>query len=175
MSKTQQKFKQRDVTRAIKGVVKAGITFEAVGAANAGLVHNPNAATLYMARGWAELFLLQFEPAKSDARQALRLNPRGLEKGVLHRLLGYAELGLGHFDASIDEPHLAIDAGDRSYQSYTGLAAADALVGKMEEAKSALTEARRLNPNLTVKWRIAHGANIPAVIDGLRKAGLPEE
>ena len=55
------------------------------------------------------------------------------------------------------------------------LAAAYALEGKMDEAKSALAEARRLNPNLTVKWFIAHSPNVPKAIEGLRKAGLPEE
>jgi hypothetical protein len=45
----------------------------------------------------------------------------------------------------------------------------------MEEAKAALAEARRLNPGLTVKWVIAHAPNTPALFEGLRKAGLPEE
>ena len=35
---------------------------------------------------------------------------------------------------------------------YGALAAAYALDGKMEEATSALAEARRLNPQLTLKW-----------------------
>ena len=45
----------------------------------------------------------------------------------------------------------------------------------MEEAKTALAEARRLNPKLTVKWMIEHIGDFQAVSDGLRKAGLPEE
>ena len=60
--------------------------------------------------------------------------------------LGDAELGLGNFDAAIDEYQKAIDAGWRAYQPYRALAAAYALHGKMEEAASALAEARRLNP-----------------------------
>ena len=45
----------------------------------------------------------------------------------------------------------------------------------MDEAKTALAEARRLNPKLTVKWLQSVGPSIPALYDGLRKAGLPEE
>jgi hypothetical protein len=45
----------------------------------------------------------------------------------------------------------------------------------MDEATDALAEARRINPKLTVKWMIEHSAGVPAVLDGLRKAGLPEE
>ena len=45
----------------------------------------------------------------------------------------------------------------------------------MEEARTALAEARRLNPKLTVKWMIDHNPSLPPLFDGLRKAGLPEE
>ena len=89
--------------------------------------------------------------------------------------LGDAELGLGHFDAAIDEYKKAIDAGWRAYQPYRGLAAAYALDGRMEEATSALAEASRLNPELSLKWQQTHSVNIPPLLEGLRKAGLPEE
>ena len=92
-----------------------------------------------------------------------------------HVTLGDAELGLGHFDAAIDEYHKAIDSGFSGFFAYSDLAAAYALAGKMDEAKTALAEARRLNPKLTVKWMIAHFPNVPALFEGVRKAGLPEE
>jgi hypothetical protein len=56
-----------------------------------------------------------------------------------------------------------------------GLSAASAQAGKIEEAKTALAEARRLNPKLTVKWLIDHSSSTSAGLDRLRKAGLPEE
>jgi hypothetical protein len=65
--------------------------------------------------------------------------------------------------------------GPRQFFQYTNLAAAYALAGKMDEAKGALADARRLNPAITVKWMQQHTPNLPAVFDGLRKAGLPEE
>jgi hypothetical protein len=78
-------------------------------------------------------------------------------------------------DAAIDAYRRAIEAGFRSHLPYMGLAAAYALHGKMDEAKSALAEARRLSPKLTVKWAIARYTNVPPLSVGLRKAGLPEE
>jgi hypothetical protein len=45
----------------------------------------------------------------------------------------------------------------------------------MDEAQAALAEARRLNPELTVKTMIEHAPHFPALFDGVRKAGLPEE
>ena len=45
----------------------------------------------------------------------------------------------------------------------------------MEEAKTAMMEARRLNPNHNLKQVIATWPNLPTLFEGLRKAGLPEE
>jgi hypothetical protein len=38
-----------------------------------------------------------------------------------------------------------------------------------------LAQARRLNPAIAVKWMKDHTPNLPAVFDGVPKAGLPEE
>ncbi len=148
---------------------------EALGAADAGLADNPNMAPVYASRGVAETSLGLFEQAKSDLRQAMRLSPRDPKTGVWYMQLGSPELEQGHYDAAIDELHKALDAGFRPYIPYANLAAAYALEGKMDEAKSALAEARHLNPNLTVKWVIAHSPNLPKAFEGMRKAGLPEE
>ena len=148
---------------------------EGLSAADAGLAINPDDPPLYRARGAAELVLGRYEPAISDVQHAMRLSPRDPRIGLWLVDLGNAELGLGHFDAAVDKYHKAIDAGWRAYQPYRGLAAAYALDGKMEEATPALAEARRLNPQLTLKWQQDHSVNIPPLFDGLRKAGLPEE
>ena len=123
----------------------------------------------------AEIALGRYEQAKTDVQQAIRLGPRDPRIGLWLDSLGDAELGLKNFDAAIDEYKKAIDAGWRAYQPYRGLAAAYALQGKLEQATSALAEARRLNPGLTLKWQQTHSQSIPPLIEGLRKAGLPEE
>ena len=148
---------------------------ESLRTAEAGLAINPNYAALYSIRSTAKSSLGKFEQAKSDAQQAMRLSPRDPFIGLFHVQMGDAELGLGHFDAAIDEYHKATDAGFRPFFAYSNLAAAYALEGKMDEAKAALAEAFRLNPKLTVKWMIAHTPNLPPVFEGLRKAGLLEE
>ena len=148
---------------------------EAVGVADAGLAVDPNLAPVYGARGVAETSLGRFEQAKSDLREAMRLSPRDPKIGLWRMQVGSAELEQGHYDEAIDELHEAIESGYRSYVPYANLTAAFALEGKMDEAKSALTEARRLNPSLTVKWAIAHSPNLPKAFEGMRKAGLPEE
>jgi tetratricopeptide (TPR) repeat protein len=147
---------------------------KALDAADAGLAINPNFGPLRITRGVAEVFLGRYEDAKSDMLQGMRLSPRDPLTGLFHFFFGNAELGLGHIDAAIDEYHKALDAG--SAAGNQGLAAAYALEGKMEEAKSALGEARRANPKLTVKWLVSLGTNTNGrMMEGLRKAGLPEE
>jgi tetratricopeptide (TPR) repeat protein len=125
---------------------------EAVRAADAGLAINPNYAPLYGPRSTANASLGRFEQAKSDAQLEIRLSPRDPLIGLSHIRLGDAELGLGHLDAAIDNYLNAVDSGFRPFFVYNDLAAAYALEGKMDEAKTALAEARRLNPKLTVKW-----------------------
>jgi adenylate cyclase len=148
---------------------------EALGVTDAGLAINSNFVGLFSPRIVAENSLGRFEQAKADARRAMQLSPRDHMIGTWHVELGDAEISLGHFDEAIDEYRKAIDSGTRTFFAHTNLAAAYAHVGKMEEAQAALVEARKLNPKLTVKWMIEHTPNLPAVFDGVRKAGLPEE
>jgi tetratricopeptide (TPR) repeat protein len=151
-----------------------GRSIEGLRAADEGLAINPSYAPLYNARAYAEINLGRFDQAKSDIAQAMRLSPRDPATGLWRTNLADAEMGLGHFDAAIDLIHKAIDAGYHASYPYKELAAAYALAGKMDDAKIALAEALRLSPNLTVKWA-ARTNPVPIVLEGLRKAGLPEE
>jgi adenylate cyclase len=119
--------------------------------------------------------LRQFEQAKSDVQQAMRLSPRDPALSQWHNFMADAELGLGNFDAAINECNKAIDGGYRVFYSYLNLAAARAFKGDTDEAKAALAEARRIHPKLSVKWLIEHKPVLQPAFDGLRKAGLPEE
>ena len=148
---------------------------KAIDAANAGLAINPNFGSLRAVRGIANLFDGRFEQAKADLLKSMRLSPRDPLSAFSTKYLGDAELGLGHFDAAIDDYRRAIDLGMPSMWPYASLAAAYALSGRMEDAKSALAEARRLEPKLTIKFVTQFGPPIPNLFDGLRKAGLADE
>ena len=86
-----------------------------------------------------------------------------------------AELGLGHYDGAIEEASKAIDAGYRIYFAYLNLAAAHAFKGEMDAAKTALAEARRLYPKLSIKWLTWRKPILQPAFEVLRKAGMPEE
>jgi adenylate cyclase len=148
---------------------------EGLRAAEAGLAVNPNDAALHASRGLAENYLGHFEQGISEVGQAMRLSPRDPNTGAWHDFAAEAELGLGHFDAAIEEANKAIDAGYRVFLASTMLTVAYALNGKLDEAKAALAEARRLNPKLTVKLMRERYPDFPWMAEGLRKAGLREE
>jgi adenylate cyclase len=148
---------------------------EGLRAADAGLSVNPNIANLHAARGLADNYLGRFEQGISEVGQAMRLSPRDPFIGNWHSFAAEAKLGLGHFDAAIEEANKAIDAGYRVFLSYSMLAVAYALNGNLEQAKTALAEARRLNPKLTVKLMQERYPDFPWMSEGLRKAGLQEE
>ena len=146
---------------------------EAVGTAEAGLAIDPNFARLYLARAMAEIPLGRFEDAISDVHKAMRLSPRDPEVGWWHNLLATAKFGVGNYQEAIDDEKKAIDGGFRYVWPYATLASAYAALGQVDDAKSAVAEARRLNPKLTVKWFAPFG--MPDLyLEGLRKAGLPE-
>ena len=71
--------------------------------------------------------------------------------GGWHLDLGDAEFGLGHFDAAIEEFHMADNTGCCGPAAPLSMAAAYALAGKMDQARSASAEARRRPPKLTAK------------------------
>jgi adenylate cyclase len=176
---TQWNYSTKSVYLTVSGRPQEGLRV-----ADAAIAINPNYAAEYTYRGSAETALGQFEQAKSDVQQAMRLSPRDPRTGPWHNNLADAELGLGHFDAAIEDANKAIDAGFKVFWVYMNLAAAHVFKGEIDEAKTAMTEARRLNPKLSVKWLMVWknlcpsctGFNYqPPWFDALRKAGLPEE
>ena len=85
--------------------------------ADAGLVVNPNFAYLFGVRSSAETSL-----ANSNKRSPMWNKQCGSVRAIPEQASltagGRAELGLGHFDAAIDEANRAIDANYRSWYSY---------------------------------------------------------
>jgi tetratricopeptide (TPR) repeat protein len=171
--RTPWNYSAKSVWLTMTGRAKEGLRV-----ADAALAVNPNYAAEYSYRALAETNLGQFEKAKADLHQAMRLSPLDPRMGAFLDKMGWAELGLGDFDAAIEASSKAIDAGSKVYFTYLCLATAHALKGDIDDAKTALAEARRLNPKLSVKWMMG-SKSYPNYsqpwYDALRKAGMPEE
>ena len=108
-------------------------------------------------------------------RAGILLSPRDPQIAWWSNLCADAELGLGHIDAALDASRRTIEGGYRNWYSYLNLATASAVNGDLDQAKSALAEARRGNPGLSVKFLVERKPILQPWFDALRKAGLPEE
>jgi tetratricopeptide (TPR) repeat protein len=148
---------------------------ESLAAAERVVALDPNSASGYDAMGRAEAQLGRCEQSVAHVKQAFALSPRDPFSGIWYTHMGYAEFCRGRLDAAIEQLKRAIDAGFPTYFPNALLAGAEAAKGNDAEAKSALAEARRLNPQLTIKSFVETIPALPIVVDGLRKAGLPEE
>lgn len=105
----------------------------------------------------------------------MRLSPRDPALSQWHNHLADAEIGLGHYDAAMEECRKAIDGGYRVFYSYLNLAVAQGFRGDTDEARAALAQARGLNPKLSVKWLNQRKPVLQPAFEVLRKVGLPEE
>ncbi len=119
--------------------------------------------------------------------RAMRISPQDIGLSWLQYRLGLAHLLLGHTDVAIQWYEKAIPSYPFLDTAYAELGAALALKGDMAAARAALAEAARRNPKYTTianirrlsasvskdpKWLALREQTI---IEGLRKAGVPEE
>jgi adenylate cyclase len=154
----------------------SGHSAEAKTVVQVALQHNPSLAPLYLQLGLIHTASGDYEQAKADIKQALRLSPRDPQIGLWEFVYGRADLGLGRYGDAIDEEHRAMDDGFMAYWPHEVLTAAYSLSGQDKEARAELAEATRLNPKITsIKSLTPLDAGIPRLVEGLRKAGMPEE
>jgi adenylate cyclase len=137
---------------------------------------NPNSDTAWRCRGWVYKFAGLHEEAIRSFEHAIRMNPVG---PLLHRSflgMGMAFIELRRFDEAV----AAGKKGQRQNPSYPVayrcLASAFAHLGRDVEAREAAVRLLEIDPAFTVSAYIAQGrqSNSPLLIEGLRKAGLPE-
>jgi adenylate cyclase len=148
---------------------------EALAAAETVVALDPNSPYGYTALGRTEALLGRCEQSITHTKQAFALSPRDPFSGIWYMHLGFAEICRDRLDAAIQQFKRGVYSGYPTYSTYSMLAGAEAAKGNDAEAKLALAEARRLFPQLTIKFFAETMPNWPIVIDGLRTAGLPEE
>ena len=152
---------------------------EIIAEGEATLRADPSFAQAYHPMAVGEMLLGRYEQAISYLEQAMRISPRNSFVGLWHMEMGRAFLGLRRTDAAVQEGLKAINSGYRQPLSYAALAAFYGAADKIPEAKAALAEAMKLNPKLSVAWLHTRLPSFvetpPGFLEGLRKAGLPEE
>ena len=137
---------------------------------------NPNSFLAWTNRGWVYQSAGLPEEALASFERAIRVSP---VDPLLHQTLtgmGYALIELGRFDE-------AFAAGKKSQRqnpsfqiTYRCLASTLAHLGRDAEARDAAARLLQIDPAFTISAWIARGGqtNAKLLIEGLRKAGLPE-
>ena len=154
----------------ISGRAADGLT-----AVDAGLRVNPNSAVLLATRGSILTYLRRFDAALESIDSAMRLSPRDPGMSQWFNYRADAEIGLEKYAPALADAKAAIEGGWRLFYPYLNVAVCEAELGNADAAKSALDEARRLNPALTIKWLTEHKPILDHTFDALRKTGLPEQ
>ena len=137
---------------------------------------NPNAADAWVHRGYTYLLAGQPEEAIRSFERAIRLSP--FDRLLVSNLagMGFAFIDLGRFDEAVVAAKKALRQHPSYAAAYRCLASAFAHLGRDAEAREAAARVLEVDPAFTISSWIARGgpSNAKLVIEGFRKAGLPE-
>jgi adenylate cyclase len=149
------------------------------------IAFNRNAVGAISALADCKLHAGPIEEVVPLQEQALRLSPRDPLISNMYGRIGIAYLLQSRTDEAIVWLEKARDANPSRSFPYAGLASAHALKGEIERASAELAEACRLNSGFfrslaRIKARYAEVPQMRALfeatyLEGLRKAGMPEE
>ena len=144
-----------------------------------------NLAQAHSGIGWGKIFIGRAEETEAHIAEALRLSPRDTFAFAWMTHVGAAKSHVGSYEQAAVWFRRAIEANRNNPPAYFWLAAALAQLGRLDEARSAVTASLALNPTFTVSraralWTAmsddpTYLAGLEPVFEGLRKAGVPEQ
>jgi adenylate cyclase len=137
---------------------------------------NPNEFIAWNARGWVYKIAGLPEEAVRSFERAIRMNPVDPRLHATFTGMGLALIELRRFDEAIVAGKKAQRQNSSYSQAYRCLASAFAHLGRDAEARGAAARVLETDPAFTIPSWIARGgqSNAKLLIEGLRKAGLPE-
>ncbi len=144
-----------------------------------------NLAQAHANIGHGKVMVGRAEETEAHIAEALRLSPRDTLAYIWMTHAGVAKNHLGSYAQAVAWLRRSIEANRNYPPAYSNLAAALAQLGRVEEARSAVKAGLALNPTFAVSrarafWTArsddpTYLAETERILDGLRKAGLPEE
>jgi adenylate cyclase len=140
---------------------------------------NPNGALAHRHAGWVHCYLGEPSRARGMFERAMLLSPR--EPMAFVTYLGMAQVHLFQedFEEAASWARRALDQNPKYTSSLRYLATALGHLGRIEEARGVVARLLSLAPNDTIAAYAANAGvrwsgRLPLMLDGLRKAGLPE-
>jgi len=153
------------------GVEAAGRAYEKA------LKINPNFAMAHGFMGGNQAIRGDFVAARKHLDLAWRLSPRDPSAGMWQILYNIGLYGAERYDDVVRGAGEAIGTNPDYAALYRQRAAALAMLGREEEARDDIDRVLRLDPGNTIKRmrETPYWPNIKPFLEGLRRAGLPEE
>jgi adenylate cyclase len=138
---------------------------------------NPNSFHIWHRRGWVHKIAGQPEEAIRSFERAMRMSPVDPQTFAALTGMGFALVELRRFDEAIVAGKKALRQNPSHPAPYRCLASAFAHLGREAEAREAASGVLELDPPFTISAWIALSRlsiNAKLMIEGFRKAGLPE-
>ena len=136
---------------------------------------NPNSWRIWNGRGEVYRIAGLPEEAIRSFERAIRMSPVDPRQYMTLAGIGRALIELRRFDEAIVVVKKALRQNPSYVATYRCLASAFAHLGRDAEAHEAAARALEIDPAFTISACIARGGkNVKLLIEGLRKAGLPE-
>ena len=144
-----------------------------------------NLAAAHASIGLGKVFIGRAEETEAHIVEALRLSPRDTMAYAWMTHVGLAKNLLGSWEQAVAWFRRAIEANRNYPHQYFAMSAALAQLGRLDEAHSAVKAGLALNPafamsrfraNLAARCEDQRFlAQLEPILEGMRKAGLPEE
>ena len=146
------------------------------------LALDPNFAEARAVIGLAKIVSGRFEETETHVQEAFRLSPRDKYLSAWLVIVGLARLYLGKDDEAVAYFRRSIEIKRNHPPAQYYFAGALALLGRLDEARSAVRAAMAFHPDFTVsRFRAGAASDNPRFLaarerlcDGMRKAGVGE-
>lgn len=138
---------------------------------------NPNLHRAWNCRGWVYNVAGQPEEAIRSFERAMRMSPVDPQQFAALNGMGFAFIELRRFDEAIIAGKKVLRHKPCYPGPYRCLASAFAHLGRNAEAREAAARVLEIDPAFTISAWIARSRlsiNAKLMIEGFRKAGLPE-
>ncbi|MDT4740337.1 winged helix-turn-helix domain-containing tetratricopeptide repeat protein [Bradyrhizobium sp. WYCCWR 12699] len=159
-------------------VISAGLVGDSeaeIEMADRAVALNPNSWRTWNNRGWVYTMGGLPEEAIQSFERAIRMSPVDPLLHMTFLGIGNALMGLGRFDEAIIVLKKALRQNPSFVPACRGLASAFAHLGRDAEAHAAAARVLEIDPAFTISAHIARAPkSSKLLIEGLRKAGLPE-
>ena len=153
-----------------------GDSERAIEMADRAVALNPNSFTAWNGRGHVYRIAGQPEEAIPSFERAMRVSPVDPRLFLTFGGMAQALIELRRLDDAITAGKKALRQNPSYSLAYRFLASAFAHLGRDTEAREAAARVLETDPAFTISELIARGgqSNSKLLIEGLRKAGLPE-